>query len=191
MRYSGEHILKLATAPTGDVVSLSDMKKQLRVDANDEDSLITAYIAAAVDSIDGKAELGKAILTQTWDESFQSPPQDVYLGMLPVASVTSITYYDADNVSQTLSASEYALYTSDDWAFVRCENWPQTYDRPDAIAVRYVAGEAEAAPKIVHAIKLIVAEWFNNREDSSAVNLKQIPRAACHLIGMDRRGWYG
>lgn len=191
MRVHNEHILTLAVAPALDVVSRDDMKEHLRVDGTAEDSLIDAYIAAAVAALDGKNELGRAIMSQTWDEAFQTPTRDVYLEMLPADALVSVKYYDKDNTEQTATLSDFALYKSDDWAFVRSENWPQVYDRPDAITIRYTAGKATPPETLVHAIKLIVATWFEYREDAAAVSLNKIPRAACHLIGLERSGWYG
>jgi len=188
---SGDHILTLATAPASIPVSLDNMKAHLRVDGSDEDMLISAYLNAATAALDGEGELSRAIITQSWDEAFKNPSRDVYLSMKPAASLTSVKYYDTDNVEQTATLGDFTLYSSSDWAFVRSDSWPATYDRPDAITVRYVAGEASAPENIVQAVKLIVSHWYQNREDTSELNLKEIPRAASHLIGLSRLGWYG
>ncbi len=191
---SGDHIVSRVTAATGYPVSLADMKDHLRVDGADEDSLIESYISACAGMIGPEGELGFALLTETWSESFQSPNKDVYLRVLPVTGLVSVTYYDLDNAEQTASLPDFELYKSGDWAFVRSDNWPGTYDRPDAITVTYQAGfgaEPDVPDEIKQAIKLIVAHWYQNRESSSEKNLKEIPIAASHLLGLRRVGWYG
>lgn len=186
---AGDHILTLAAAPANGPVSRVDMKEHLRVDITEDDSLIAAYMDAALACLDD--EIGRAFITQSWDESFQNPTRDVYLGKLPVASLTSVKYYDADNVQQTATLSDFTLYKSDDWAFVRSDAWPATYDRPDAITIRYVAGADEADPRVGQAMKLIVDHWYQNRSDVSALSLKEMPRAVAHLVEQLRGGWYG
>lgn len=189
MYRTGDHILTLATAPAAVPVSLADLKEHLRVDGTYEDALIDGYAAAAVACLDD--EIGRAIITQSWDEAFQNPSRDVYLSKLPVQSLTSVTYFDADNVEQTATLSDFTLYTSDEWAFVRSDNWPQTYDRPDAITVRYVAGTDQPDERVVQAVKLIVGHWYEHRMDASEAKLTEIPRAASHLVNLMRGGWYG
>ena len=191
---AGDHITTLVTPAATYPVSLADMKEHLRVDGTDEDTLISAYIAACASSIGSNGELGLALVTETWDEAFQTPSKDVYLTVLPALAITSVKYYDTDNVEQTALLSDFTLYKSDRWAFVRSDNWPQTFDRPDAITIRYTAGYGAASDvplEIGQAMKLIVAHWYQNREDASEVKLNEIPRAAAHLLGLRRVGWYG
>lgn len=191
MHRRGDHIVSVATPPVASPVSLSDMKAHLRVTHGLEDQLIDGYITSAMASLDRDGELGRAISTQTIDEAFQYPPKDVYLKVTPVQALVSVKYFDAANDEQTATLSDFTLYTSDDWAFVRSDSWPATYDRPDAITVQYTAGYITVPAGIVHAIKMIVAHWYENRSDTSEVALTDVPRAAAHLISLHRSGWYG
>lgn len=184
-------IVTVATPPAAGPVSVSDMKAHLRVSHSDDDALITAYLAAAVASLDVNGELGRAIITQTITESLQYPTRDTYLSVLPAQALVSVKYYDTDNVEQTATLGEFALYKSDDWAFVRSDNWPSTYDRPDAVTITYTAGQDAAPDDIQHAIKLIVGHWYEYRESVTEVTLAEMPRAVSHLIGLHRRRWYG
>lgn len=190
----GSHILTLV-APAAELpVSTRDMKAHLRVTGSEEDYLIESYTRAAVAALDGMGELGRAIVSQSWAESFQTASRDVNLAMTPAQSITSVKYYDDSNTLQTANLSDFTLYKGDDWAFVRSDNWPTGYDRPDAITVEYVAGYGPAGSvpvDICHAIKLIVAHWYENREDASAANLNNIPRGATMLINLHRTGWAG
>lgn len=188
-RHIGEHILTLAEASNASAVALSDVKDHLEVVETHRDALITHLIDVAAEVVED--ELGRPVSLQTWNEALQYPGRDVYLQKLPAQSLVSITYYDTDNVEQTATLSEFTLYKSDDWAFVRCEDWPSTYDRPDAITIQYTAGHATTPKKAEQAIRLIVGHWYENREDASELNLKDIPRSASSLIGLMRSGWYG
>lgn len=190
---SGDHIVTVATAPAQYPVPLGEMKEHLRVVGSYDDGYIDSLTAAAVAALGLDGELGRAIITTTIDEAFKSPTRDVYLSILPAVSLVSVTYYDSDNAGQTATLADFTLYKSDDWAFVRSENWPATYDRPDAITVQYIAGQdpVDVPANITHAIKLVVGHWYQNRENASDLNLREIPMAAGHLVGLSRRGWYG
>lgn len=183
-------IISVAVPSVSDPVSLEQIKAHLRVTSTADDGILTAYLGAAVASLDVGGELGAAISVQTIDESLQSTTRDVWLSVAPARDLVSVTYYDTDNALQTAPLRDFALYKSADKAFVRSDNWPATYDRPDAVAIRYTAGHDTAPADLCHAIKLIVGHWYENRSDTSELTLKEIPRAASHLIGLHRRGWY-
>jgi uncharacterized phiE125 gp8 family phage protein len=107
----------------------------------------------------------------TWELTLDRWPSGhiIRLPRPPLASVTSLKYYDADNVQQTWSSSNYLVRTSHEPGQVHKYNtvtWPTVKDRPDAIAVRYVAGVAQASvsQRIKAAILLLVGHWFENRE---------------------------
>ena len=179
------------TTPASDVVSLADMKSHLRVTHSLEDTLIEGYIAAAVASIGIDGELGIALGTQSIDEALKYPSRDTYLSISPAQALVAVKYFDADNVEQTADLADFEFYNGDDWAFVRSDNWPTTYDRPDAVTISYTAGKADVPADIIHAVKMIVAHWYQNRADTSEDAVKEIPRAASHLLGLHRVGWYG
>jgi len=187
----GAHILTRAVAPASSPVSLSDVKEHLRVTSSSEDAVIQAYIDAAVESLDAEGELGRAIIEQTWDESFRTASRDIRLSILPPKALVSVKYYDRDNVQQTATLGDFTLFSGDGWAFVRSDDWPGAYDRPDAYTVRYTAGMAYVPATLTHAIKLMVGNWYENRADASEAKLSEIPRAATHLLNLLRTGWYG
>ena len=186
-----DRIVRVAVPPAFMPVSLVDMKEHLRVTGSAEDALITSYTAAAVASLDVDGELGRAIVTQTIAEALQRPTRDTYLSVSPAQELVSVKYYDTDNIEQTADLSDFAIYKSDDWAFVRSDNWPATYDRPDAVTISYTAGFDPAPDDICHAIKMIVGHWYEHREDANEIKLSEVPRAVGHLIGNRRGGWYG
>jgi uncharacterized phiE125 gp8 family phage protein len=92
-----------------------------------------------------------------------------------------VTYSDAANAAQTLSASVY--HVIDDVmggaiALASGQSWPPTYERPDAVRVTFVAGYGAAAdvPETLKAaIKLMVGDMYRNRETAAAGQMNQIP----------------
>ena len=165
--------LKLITAATTYPITLAEAKLHCRVDSTDDDALITALITAATEMCE--QQTGRAIMAQTWELTLDAFPDAFELTRVPVQSVTSLKYYDADGVQQTLSNTLYSLDNVDDhgWGYVvpvYAGAWPTSRDQINAVALRYVAGYADAAsvPEgIKQWIKLMLSTMYDNRETES------------------------
>ena len=162
--------LKLITAATTYPVTLAEAKLHCRVDIADDDTLITALITAATEMAEQKT--GRAIITQTLELTLDAFPEAFELTRVPVQSITSVKYYDTTGTQQTLSDTLYALDAADDFGFAHISpvyggTWPTTRDQINAVAVRYVAGYADAASvpqSIKNWILLMVSTMYENRE---------------------------
>lgn len=164
--------LKLITAASALAVTLVEAKAHLRVEASDDDTLITALITAATEAAE-QAMAGRAVMPQTWELTLDAFPEAFELTRLPVASVTSITYAAAaDGAATVLGSGNYTLDVADDYdsAYVLpayATSWPSVRDQANAVALRYVAGYANAAavPESIKAwIKLQIGAMYENRE---------------------------
>lgn len=174
-------------APAEMPVSLADVKAHCRVDHNDSNAVLTALLAAAVDFLDGpNGMLGKCMVEQTWQKDFDAFDGCLRLPVGPVASITSVTYYDADNALQTLSTDHYALRFNALGAYIDLkpgEDWPASYDRDDAVRVTFVAGVpvGEVPASLKTAVLMLVSQWNEDREGK-----EEISSAVRHLVGMRR-----
>lgn len=187
-------------APTLNLFSLEEVKAHLRVDGNDEDTLIEALRDAVIDHLDGwSGILGRCLLSQSWRQELSCFPggDRIRLPLMPVSAITSITYRDTSDVSQTLATTVYAGPFHDELgAYVILkygQTWQNTYTREDAVAITFVAGYASAAtvPKAIRQAALIlVGDLFENREHTvigaSAVEIP-MPMTAAMLLGKYRR----
>jgi uncharacterized phiE125 gp8 family phage protein len=189
-------------APAQAPITLDQAKQHLRVLHDDEDEYIADLIEAATDYLDGySGVLGKALITQTWRQDFDSfwdgcsYSSALRLPLGPVQSVSSVTYYDAANSLQTLSASVYELLTDGLGPYVALvagQSWPAIYGRAGAVRVTWVAGYGatpEAVPaRIRTLIKLLVGHWYENREAVTVGNTQavELPLAAQALITTSR-----
>ena len=165
--------LTRATAPAATPVSLAEVKDHLRVEHNEDDALITLYLGAAVAHLDGdEGILGRALVTQTWDQTIDDFPHgdDLALMLAGVQSVTSITYRDMSGATQTFPAESYMLRHRHGLTWVHLKDdytWPETDDEPGAVTVRFVAGygDAAAVPAALKAAMLLhVGHMYENRE---------------------------
>ncbi len=162
----------LTSAPAALPVTTDEAKAQLSIAHSDQDAFISRLVAAATAHLDGYAGvLGRALITQTWRQDFHSFADCLRLPLEPVQSVSSVTYYDSDNVLQTLATSFYNLHTDAIGPRIVLKPdqfWPSTYKRDDAVSVTFMAGygaDETAVPEgIRHAILMLVAHWYRNRE---------------------------
>lgn len=198
---SRPRMLEPAKQPDGSpgpiyLVSRAQAKAHLRVDFTDDDTLIDTLIQTAHERLDGwNGELGNALTTQTWRADYDKFPGNRRLDLPfgPVQSAT-IAYYDTDNAVQSYSA--FSLHEDETnpflWRDYDQDDWPGTYNRPDAVQVTFVAGYGDNASDvpepIYHAMLLMIGHWYENREQTvigQAVN--EIPLGVMPLIENYRR----
>jgi uncharacterized phiE125 gp8 family phage protein len=196
MRYGARPVrgyLTRTAAPSAPLLTTAEAKEHVRVEVSDDDALISALVQAATDHLDAdNGILGRALISQTMAYTLPDTPGSEWLSLpVPrVQSITSITYYDADNAQQTFPAESYRLAATDQDATVQLSagaSWPVVYDRADAITVTYVTGYGDAASDVPQALRqaalLLVGHWYENREQSVIGTITAtLPFAVEHLI---------
>lgn len=160
------------TAPAAEPITLADAKLHLRVDGDDEDSLIESLVVAARRWIEQTH--GLALVTQTWDGALARFPRgsEIMVPKYPLVSVTSITYHDDDlSTSTVFSSSSYQVDTRPRPPRIVLKNgssWPTDSLRlSSGVVVRAVFGFGDPVnvpPGIVHAMRLLVANMYEHRE---------------------------
>lgn len=183
-------LYNLTTAPASYPVALADVKAAADVTFTDDDDLLNALIAAATGVVEEMA--GKSLVSQSWTRTSAgvSGKTCVTLARPPVASLTSITYYDADNVSQTFDTANVYFTKDEDRAVLEpVDSWPSMYDRPDALAIEFVAGYTTVPPELTQAIKMLVAEWYDNNMTADDAKRAEVPFGVTTLVGLRKKGW--
>lgn len=170
-------------APEITPVSLDDVKRHLRVDHSDDDALITALIAAAVDHLDGwTGILGRCLVEQTWRQDFEQFASCLPLPLGPVIKIVSVTH-DAGTVDQ----ASYSLVT-DAGGRARAE-FASGASVAGPVSVSYEAGSpvADVPAALKVAILLMVGNWYANREASTEAAMTELPIGVNALIAPYRR----
>lgn len=154
-------------------MTLAEAKRQLRVDLSEDDSLIQDVLIPAA-TAHAETFLNRRLMPQTVELRMDRfPPRGFSLGVDPVRSITSVKYYDLDNVDTTLSTSVYETDLTEFAAWIQPtvdQGWPNVYPRIHSVRIAMAAGFADAAaiPKsIKQAILLHVAHLYENREPVS------------------------
>lgn len=165
----------LITPPAAPLLTLDEVRQHVKQDDDDDDAVLTGLIAVAMGRLDGdRSILGRCLINQTWAESWcDFPAGDVLpLGLAPVVSVVGISYYDFDNIERTF-AGPYSAHNRAEGSYAklgRNVSFPATYERDDAVTVTYTAGYGATADKvpaeIKHAAKMLIGDWYFNRETS-------------------------
>lgn len=157
-------------------VSLLDLKSQLRIEHSDQDQMLVQKIKAAVGDVEEyiNAPIIYRSMTLTLDEF----PDSIELLPSPVSSVTSLKYYDADNVQQTMDSADYELsrgYLTFSIDPADGVSWPSIATRKNAVEVIFVAGygalAVEVPTPLIEAVTLRAATRYNVPEEAGLGNV--------------------
>lgn len=173
---SEDYALATVTGPTAEPVSLDLAKQHLRIDHDDEDDLIRAWISAARELCE--AHTGRRLVTQTLRLTLPAWPCDsvIRLPVEPVASVTSVVYADAAGDAVTLESGDYQEWLDHSPPIVAPlagEVWPVVeYGNLKPITVTFVAGTATTAvpAALKAAVLLTLGYWDGDRGDGDTGN---------------------
>lgn len=178
--------------PDVEPIDLEDIGKlHIKIDSSDlEDDLLAIYIQAAREIIEGRTN--RSFITQSRRIKLDQFPSCGYITLThgPVQTLTSVKYYDANEVEQTLSSSEYWVDLDTPIPRIIVKNsWPETYCRPNAVTIDYVAGYGDNADDVPaplrSAILMRFAQLYQNRQSTILGALAtEVPKGEDDLISM-------
>lgn len=169
--------LRTITPPAAEPVSLETVKEHLRIDLDAEDALLESYLASARDK--GEQLARRAFITQTLEMIVDTFPQDGILKVMrpPLQSVTSVKYYDSDNVQHTWT--DYIVDADSEPGRIIFNTLPGDALRESgAVVVRFVAGYGATGDDVPGSLKQtilqLVGHWYEHRESMSVpVEIRQ------------------
>lgn len=157
----------VTTAPTAEPVCVTEVKNFLRIDHDEDDTMLAAFIKTARVWVENYCS--RALMTQTRQLKADCFPASAVISdfRAPLASVTSIVYTDQNGDSQTLPTANYQVDTTSTPPRVGLNDgysWPLTkINTFNTVVITYVAGDtpAESVPTAIkEAIKRIVRGLF-------------------------------
>ena len=177
-------------APSVKVISVDEAKTNMKIDHIEDDGLIADLIDAATAYVEGwHGGYGFAMIQQTWTQAYDGFAAKMRLPIGRAIAITSVDYFDANNAAQTMDLAEIMLFHDALGSYICLAvdaSWPSTKTRPDAITIEYTAGfgdeAADVPASIKQSLKLIVAHWYDNREDTSPDEMYKIPLGAHALL---------
>lgn len=180
----------LLNPPAEEPVSLAEAKLHLRVDFSDDDTLISALIAAARQA--AETITGRQLVTARWKlvldafpgpslmgvpagRPFTLPGHAILIPKVPVQSIVAINYLDMGSILQTMPAPNYAVDLACEPARITPvfgQIWPITLPQIGAVSVTFDAGygNAPAVPEGIKRWMLIrIGSLYQNREEIAAM----------------------
>lgn len=148
---------RLIIPPAAPAVSLAAAKTALRIDGDDLDVTITAWITGITAYV--QHYVGRALITQGWRVTLDSFPDAIELPHPPTLTVDAIRFQDADGALQTLDPADYMADKVTEPGYVvpgRGKAWPATYDEINAVQVDYTCGYGPTDASVPDGIKLFI-----------------------------------
>lgn len=169
--------LSLVTGPSVEPLTLVETKRHLKIDIGDDDALVQGLIAAARERAEGVT--GRQLIQATWDLRLDAFPceYEIQVPKPPLISVTYLKYTDTAGTLQTWASTNYDVDAPAGPFAARgrlrptyATNWPTSRtDTMNAVVVRVLAGYGAVAVSVPMAIRqamlLMIAAWFENRDD--------------------------
>lgn len=108
LRMVRDRLLTRTVAPACEPVSLEEAKLYLRVDSDEDDTLIDDLITAS--RMMAEQWLRRSLITQTWKLAYDDGiAERVWLPMGPVSAITSLAVVSSNDSSQTIDSDAYWL----------------------------------------------------------------------------------
>ncbi len=195
--------LTLVTAPTAEPLSHEEVKPWARQTTDDEIQVIQSLIPSAREQCEMATDL--KLMPQTWDVIYDQTPLSaahrLNIPLAPIQSVTSVSYVDADGVTQTWSSAAYAFVpavlppSTRVPAFITPVyngSYPSTRYVQRALTVRVVAGFGSNASFVPSSLKTgmlqLIATWLTTGRQSVLENMNAtlVPQTTIALFGAYR-----
>jgi uncharacterized phiE125 gp8 family phage protein len=184
--------VRVITGPTVEPVTAAECKLDARVDGTTEDTLFATWIAAARVEIEQAAR--RALITRTLELALDAWPASnaIQMPYPPLLAVTQVTYYDDDNVQQTMPAADYIVIADEEpGQLVLNPNatWPTDLHEYPRIRIRYMAGYGASAAAVPDYYKLDIRGLVKLSYDYRSGWTPDAERAKAMIIAHASADW--
>lgn len=161
--------LTLVSGPAAEPLDLDDVKAHLRIDGDDEDTLLGSLITTSRSHVE--TAMGLALITQTWRWQADCWPKGgvVELMTRPIQSVEQVAVRGTDGGETVLDPATYTVDVSGQTGRIAPNDgrWPQPGALLGGIEIGFTAGFGDAATDVPEpvrqALRLLVAHWYEVR----------------------------
>ncbi len=183
--------LTTVSPPAVEPVDLDEAKLSARVDSDDEDTLVTSLISVARQQFERLS--GIRLITQDVRLTCSGFSPQVALPVWPVQSVVSVNYTATDGTDTLLASDQYrVLETTTPWSLAPAYgvSWPATRIDHDTVKIVLRVGFGDAGADvptdILHAIKALIAQHYEQRQASDTRSHSDIPFGVRDIIETHR-----
>jgi uncharacterized phiE125 gp8 family phage protein len=172
-----------STVTASDIITTADLKDHLRVDHTDEDDFIEALREAAIEYVESYCNIKLGDRTAVfYTDAF---PNYLELPVGPVQSLSGITYNTDRTTTVTLDATYYYYELVRQPARISFISPPQVEEYTHngvQIAITVGYPEADIPKAILHAIRLMVGHWYENRRQVVMTKPAELPMGVHSLL---------
>ena len=165
---------------TAAAVSLTAMNAHLRVDGNDEDTLVEALSRAATLAVEKYTQrllVRREAVLRLPCLPVGRTPVDLPGGV--IGSVTSMTVDGlAFTAFEVIGSAPALLVPTQDWPVAVGEGYP--------VSITYQCGPATVPADLAAAVKMMASEMFERRSNASEASLMTVPLSAQALMAPHR-----
>jgi uncharacterized phiE125 gp8 family phage protein len=145
-------MIRVIIEPTTEPITAADVVEHSRITETEPSVIKRINRAIKAARKQAENELGRKLITQTVDITFDNFPAVFYL--MPVQSVVSITYLDAAGLPQTLASNQYTVDAKSIPARITPSygsTWPTVRGDVNSVTIRCIAGygSADAVPECI------------------------------------------
>src|SRR5581483_10065110 len=159
----------LLSGPAVEPITLAEAKAYLRVEHDDDDLVIAAFIAAA--RIHVETQTRRALITQTWRFVRDAWPADGRLSISPspLQQIVAARVYESDGSSLSIDTQAFVADKASAPAIIAFAPWslPVPGRTIGGIEIDVNAGYGDAGTHVPEplrqAIRILVAHWYENR----------------------------
>ena len=178
----------VTVAAAAEPVTLAEAKAQCRVDGSDEDTLIGGIIKSARAYVEDYT--GTITTSRTVAVKCDSFADFAHFPVVPLASVSSVSYVDGAGATQTLAASVYEVRADGlqaSLALKSGQSWPSIQSGSRITVTAVVGGTTDDAVKL--AILLLVSDYYDHRGNTAFGTNQptELPHAVTALLANHRR----
>lgn len=187
---------KITVPATVEPVSLAEARTHLRIIPfgspleHPDDTFIQNCIVIAREFCEQYIE--RALAQQTIEMALDDfPVQSIALPLAPTTSITSIKYFDIDDVEQTVLTSVYGLddYSEPNWIILKAnQQWPLSNKGANNVKVLMDVGylPANVPAPIKAAMLLIIGNLYENRQQdvlgNTRISFNSLPLGVYNLL---------
>jgi len=150
------------------IITVADLKSHLRVTHTQEDTLIGALRSAAISWVEEHCNIKLGSYTA---RGYLTDWRPAYFPIGPVTAISEVKYQTTADKDYTTDLTTLAttLWFTDEVtqpARIAFRDYPTTYDYAlTPVVVTFTAGYTTMPAPVVHAIRLLVAHMYENRQE--------------------------
>ena len=176
----------LLIPPSAEPWSVAEAKDFLRVEHDDDDAVIAALIAAARGHVEALTR--RALLVQRWRFVLDAWPANGRFSprMGPLRSVIAARVFDAANHSSVIDAATFVVDAAAE--LIASPSWSMPLPGRTSAGIEldvelgYGAAASDVPDALRHAIRMLVAHWYENRGLAATGDAATLPGGLGALI---------